>query len=225
MQFNNKENVWAGERKEFQKGHFENPNESVWWERFKKGDKNAFDYIYYTYRQQLYNYGCHLCSDEGLVRDCIHDLFITLISNKARLGQTDSIKFYLLKAFKRRLLKSLQKRGNAKKREGIFSDENFRVCISDESVSFNNVIPGEIKTVIQQAVNKLPASQREAVILFYYEGLSYREIKDLMNLGNVKSARTLIYRAVASLTKKLKPIYKVLTQPVILLLQLVLMHE
>lgn len=219
MQFIKRENIWAGEWRDFRDYDFEDLSDREWWEKFKKGDKNAFDYIYYTYRQQLYNYGCHLCGDEELVRDCIHDLFTTLIKSKTRLGKTDSIKFYLLKAFKRKLVKSLQKQYNTKQRESIFSNENFRIRIDEESVSLDSTISKEVKALIQHAINKLPASQREAVILFYYEGLSYREIKDLMNLRNIKSARTLIYRAIASLTKKLKPVSKGLIQPIVLLLQ------
>ncbi|MCK5371360.1 MAG: sigma-70 family RNA polymerase sigma factor, partial [Cyclobacteriaceae bacterium] len=45
--------------------------------------------------------------------------------------------------------------------------------------------------------------QKEAVIYFYYEGMSYQEIADIMGLQKVKSARKLIYRAIEALRKDL----------------------
>ncbi|MDN5213713.1 sigma-70 family RNA polymerase sigma factor [Fulvivirgaceae bacterium BMA12] len=224
MQFIKREDQWADGKKRLQNDQFETRCDGEWWEKFKKGHKSAFDYIYHTYSRQLFNYGCHLCNDRELVKDCVHDLFASLIKNRSRLGKTDSIKFYLLKAFKRRLLRLLKKQSNAKQREGIYGRENFRLSISDDSISLDNTIPKEVKEHIQKTVNRLPASQREAVILFYYEGLSYGEIADLMNLSRVKSARALIYRAVASLTKKIGPVQKVFVLAAMLLHQIWFWH-
>lgn len=53
-------------------------------------------------------------------------------------------------------------------------------------------------------MSKLTTRQKEAVLYFYYEGLSYQEIADIMGFQNVKSARKLIYRAIDALRKDLQ---------------------
>ena len=209
-QFFKKQEIWTDKKDECQNDYFAGGSDIELWEAFKKGNNKAFDRIYHTYIPQLYNYGCHLCNDRELVRDCIHDLFVTLISNKARLGNTDNIKFYLFKAYKRKLVKLLRKRNHTRRRESVFSDEHFRLSIENDFIQLNGTITQETREFIQEAINKLPSSQKEAVILFYYEGLGYREIASLMGQRNVKSARTLIYRAIDSLTKKIKSTHKIL---------------
>ena len=209
--FLKQEEIWTDKKGEFQKEYFAACNDHELWEAFKKGNRKAFDYIYQIYIPQLYNYGCHLCHDQELVRDCIHDLFVTLISTKARLGKTNSIKFYLFRAFKRKLIKLLRKRNHARQRETVFSDEYFRLNIENDFIPLNDAMTKDTRAFIRSAINKLPSSQKEAVILFYYEGLSYREIASLMGQSNIKSARTLIYRAIDSLTRKIKPAHKIFT--------------
>ena len=53
-------------------------------------------------------------------------------------------------------------------------------------------------------MSKLTLRQKEAVLYFYYEGMSYKEIADIMDLQKVKSARKLIYRSIDTLRKDLQ---------------------
>ena len=46
--------------------------------------------------------------------------------------------------------------------------------------------------------------QRQAILLLYEEGMGYKEISEVMELNEVKSARKIIYRALASLRILLK---------------------
>lgn len=73
--------------------------DAIVWEKFKSGKQAAFVYIYNTYFQMLMNIGCQLTKDKSLVKDCIQDLFIELISRRSNLGDVKSIKLYLIKSF------------------------------------------------------------------------------------------------------------------------------
>ena len=57
---------------------------------------------------------------------------------------------------------------------------------------------------IQTALNKLTCRQRQAILLLYEEGMTYKEISEAMDLNEVKSARKVIYRALATLKSVLK---------------------
>jgi RNA polymerase sigma-70 factor (ECF subfamily) len=67
-------------------------------------------------------------------------------------------------------------------------------------------ISEETKIHLAKSIEKLTSRQKEAVLHFYYEGMSYQEIADIMNIRKVKSVRKLIYRAIDSLRKDLKDI-------------------
>ena len=56
--------------------------------------------------------------------------------------------------------------------------------------------------MIMEAVNKLPARQKEIIYLKIYQRLSYEEISDVMNI-NYQVARNLMSQALRSLKKVL----------------------
>jgi DNA-directed RNA polymerase specialized sigma24 family protein len=50
----------------------------------------------------------------------------------------------------------------------------------------------------------MPGRKKEALYYFYYEGLSYEQIKEMMELSHIKSARNLVYEAISYLREALK---------------------
>jgi len=78
------------------------------WEEFKKGEEYALTYIYDHHIDFLFLYGKKITKDENLILDVIQDLFFELIRKKKNLGQTDNIRLYLLKSFRRKLIRQIQ---------------------------------------------------------------------------------------------------------------------
>ena len=177
---------------------FEKLSDYEIWEKFREGNKSAFIHIYKTYFNSLYQYGSQFTSDAGLVEDAIQDLFIYLKEKARRLSGTTSIKFYLFKTLKRRVLQ--YKEQQSRKQRAIHAlEEPFKVSFSTEQLLIHSQIEKERKERLPEALNQLTARQREAIYYFYYEDLSYTEIKELMNFSNLNAARNLVYRAIVTL--------------------------
>lgn len=174
------------------------------WRLFKNGREEALIYIYRTYVNVLYNYGCQFTKEQELVRDTVQEFFIDLIRNKHNLGDTTSIKFYLFKSFRRKLVRVLKKENKFVKEEISEERPGFNVSYNPEARYIKDQLDTEQKRLLQEKFNYLPEKQREALLLYYYEGLSYDEIASLFEMTRVKSARVLIYRAIDSLAKQLK---------------------
>ena len=68
------------------------------WQAIQLSDQIAFDQFYVLYVKLLYNYGCQLTVDVGLVEDCIQELFIQLWQKRATLIFKSSIKNSFLSA-------------------------------------------------------------------------------------------------------------------------------
>ncbi|MDB5247538.1 MAG: polymerase sigma factor, sigma-70 family [Segetibacter sp.] len=169
------------------------------WEAFKSGDELAFINIYKSYCNVLYNYGCQFTPDTELVRDCLQDFFIYLRKNKAGFGETNSIKMYLFKAFKRRVVDYLRKNSSEFRSIEEFAFSQFSVELSSETIYINRQIKAERIEKLNKALKALDSKEREAIYYFYYEGLSYEQIAEILNFSHVSSARRVMYRGLRHL--------------------------
>lgn len=177
------------------------------WASFKGGDEAAFNYIYRRHVADLYNYGMQVCQRDDLVRDCLQKMFVDLRKNQSRLGDVQRIKGYLFTVFHRELFKQIKKENKQSKSLISFGAEesNFLIETSHESKLIAQEFANETKAEISKALNKLSPRQRQAIVMLYQEELSYREIAEIMDFSEVKTARTLVYRAM----EKLKEIFEV----------------
>ncbi len=173
------------------------------WERFKTGDKAALTHIYKTYADVLFNYGCQFTACHELIKDAIQDLFIDLINHQESLGGTNSIKYYLFKCLRNRLVRTLTK--SSKFCEATIEQQaQFTISVTPELILINRQIDEQKRNLIRKKLNDLPPLQREALLLFYYEGLSYDQISNILGI-KVKSARALIYRSLHTMGKLIAP--------------------
>lgn len=183
-------------------GGFPEKDERLIWELFKKGDEQSLIYLYRHYADTLFNYGRQFSERREYVRDCIQELFYDLIDKRKRLGEVQSVKGYLFASLKRKILRGL------KKEEQLSLKGNgadcFEVGFSTGSIPLLQTFDKKDYTIIEKQLNTLPVLQKEVILLYFYEGLGYPEIAEIMGI-KVKSARALTYRALESLLQKLKP--------------------
>ena len=55
-----------------------NVSENILWMSFKNGDDRSFELIYRKYADALFRYGIQFTSNESLVKDAIHDVYVKL---------------------------------------------------------------------------------------------------------------------------------------------------
>ncbi|AWW32891.1 sigma-70 family RNA polymerase sigma factor [Echinicola strongylocentroti] len=169
------------------------------WSSFKNGDETAFNYIYRKHAAELYNYGMQVCQQNEWVLDCLQAMFVDVRRKRMRLGDVHSIKGYLFTVFHRELFKLIRK----KRKDEFVSLENstdqFLIEASHETKLIDQELVGERKKELEEALNQLTKRERQAILLLYQEELSYREIADLMAFKEVKTARSLVYKAMAKL--------------------------
>ncbi len=171
------------------------------WDAFRKGDEAAFITIYNEFCPSLFHFGCQLSQDREWVKDCLQDLFIYLRRHRAGLGNTNAIKPYLIKALRRRMLDELKKKNKEKEHRERFMFEQFPVELSSESKFIHQQMEKDLIERLNKVLATLEVKEREAVYLFYYQGLTYEQIAGLFEFSHVSSARRLIYRALSNLRK------------------------
>ncbi|MCK8493863.1 MULTISPECIES: RNA polymerase sigma factor [Spirosoma] len=173
--------------------------DTVLWDDFLNGNKAAYAYLYGKYAKTLYNYGYKIAQNREMTEDCLQDLFLTILETRERLGRTDSIKFYLMRALRRDIVRKLT-------REQRFDHEldtlDFKIEFYYEPTWLDAQISQEQSTLLLHELNSLPARQKEALFLKYFDNLSYEEIAGVMGIEQ-SSVYKIVYKAIASLQKRM----------------------
>lgn len=172
------------------------------WLEFKDGSESAFSYIYKKYFDNLLNYGLQFTKDQELVKDLIQDFFIDLREKRSKLGDTNSIKYYLFKSLRRKILRYLKKEKHLILSANVL--QSFQVVLSHESILINQQLNQEQGKRLEKAFAKLTPKQREVIFYIFYENLSYKEVASIMGLMNVKSARNILYKAIEAIKKQME---------------------
>ena len=168
------------------------------WNAFRAGSREAFDYIFREQSAKLFSYGSRFTKDQELVLDCIQDLFVGLWNSRHRLSETTTIKFYLLKALRHRLMRALQKE---KRLEAIAENAFYledRVNFSIEEVFVHQETELFRKASLRRAIEGLTRRQREAIYLKFFQGLTNEAIGSVMDL-ETSSVSTLVSQSVGAL--------------------------
>ena len=96
--------------------------------------------IYNQTVQELFRYGLLYTSDRELVKDCIHDVFVKIYTNRAKLTPTDNIIAYLMVTLKNTLFNALKKTSDSFSLDEADEKED---CRSEDDTRPN----GDVKAV------------------------------------------------------------------------------
>lgn len=170
------------------------------WNAASRGDREAFGEIFRRYYNLLYQYGNKICTDTATLEDCIQELFVEIWQKKTNTD-VQSVKAYLLQALKYKLYKNFRDNKtvyalNEKSNEPFeLSHENFLISANDDSEKIKKIV---------DAINQLPARQKEVIYLKIYKGLSYEEVSEIMQI-NYQVVRNLLCQALKTFRKIITP--------------------
>ncbi len=174
------------------------PNEEdiLLWKQYQQGDEEAFARIFRQMYPSLFQFGLKMTARTDVLEDSIQELFTELWQNKSRTD-VQSVKAYLLKSLKYKLLRALTKK-TPLHLDDVANDYVFE--LSHESLLISREENQEQTTKVLQAFGHLSHRQKEIIYLRFYQELNYEEIGDVMNI-NYQVSRNLLYQAIKALKK------------------------
>ncbi|SEJ48870.1 RNA polymerase sigma factor, sigma-70 family [Dyadobacter sp. SG02] len=172
------------------------------WDMLRAGSGEAFEQIFRHYYPSLLNYGLRFNKDNEEVKDCIQILFMNIWERKSFLGNSDSIRNYLLASLRRLILKRAKSNPMTVALED--DDSLFHVELSVEMKMIRDQTLKENVIFLQNAIQNLPARQKEALYLRFYNDQSFGEIALIMNIST-RAVYKLIYKALDALNEELAP--------------------
>ena len=171
------------------------------WTSFLSGKDQVYEYIYRQHFQNLYKYGLTLSSDEELVKDCIHDVFVHIYENRKNLGKTNNIRLYLISSLKNAIFMAFRKQNIYNKFKELYDND-----LVDNETAITTIIEQETeaehKLQLKTLWSALTVRQKEIIYYRYVEGLSLSEIAERENM-DYHSVANIIQRGI----KKIKLFY------------------
>ena len=168
--------------------------------RLRNGSVEAFDGIFHKYYKPLKAFAGRFVMSED-AEDIVQTLLLWLWENRTTLNIRTSLSSYLFWSVHNRCLTCIDS-GKAKKRTDAVYWEKMPDFVGIESESF------ELERLIgklNEALDSLPDSYREAIVLHRFHGLTYAEIAARSGVS-VKTVDYRMQRALKSLRIKLQDI-------------------
>ena len=155
------------------------------------GEQAAFIQLYERHRDAIFRFAYRLSGSVEAAEDITHDCFLSLIRQPANFQpERAALRTYLLSAARNLWLKQLR----TSARELLVDELEEDGFVSFDKVPLDRVLDDELAVKVRQAVSSLPPLQKEALVLFEYEGMALNEIAAMIgtDVGAVKSR---LYRA------------------------------
>ena len=170
-------------------------------ERAGSGDQAAFLSIYERHRNGIFRFAYRLLDSVELAEDVTHDCFLSLIRQPEKFDpQRAALRTYLYAAARNLVMKHFRSQG----RETAIDDLSEHPAAPRREEPLRRLLDEELVSKVKEAVADLPPLQREALVLFEYEGLPLTEIAEVVgtDVGAVKSR---LHRARGRLRNSLAP--------------------
>jgi RNA polymerase sigma-70 factor (ECF subfamily) len=166
-----------------------------------EGDQAAFLDLYDRYREPIFRFAYRLLGSVEIAEDVTHDCFLSLIRKPGNFRpERASLKTYLYAAARNLAMKHFRNQG----RETGLDEVNEEPKDSPKRGPLRRLLDEELATQVREAVFSLPPLQREALILFEYEGLSLNEVAEVAGT-DVGAIKARLYRAREGLRRILQP--------------------
>jgi RNA polymerase sigma-70 factor (ECF subfamily) len=178
-------------------------------ERCAMGSEAAFRVLVQRYRTRIMNLVCRFINDRDRAEEISQEVFLRVFRNRERYRKTGKFSTWIFTIAVNLTKNEIRSRV---RHRGTFSLDALDEESGGQGVSFPDLNPlpdedlnaAEIGRKVAEALGKIPARYREAVVLRDIEGLSYEEVGHILRIpgGTVRSR---INRARLMLKERLRP--------------------
>jgi RNA polymerase sigma factor (sigma-70 family) len=170
------------------------------WNEFRSGNADAFGALIRVHYPDLFHYGTRFTRDAELVKDCLQDLFLELWINRETISETSFVKYYLLKALRRKLTRKIGRSRYTGSWEELHFESILNGTHSVETSIIREEALAELAKKMRHALTGLSKRQQEVIYLRYYLDADIDEVAEIMSV-NRQSVYNLLHDALKKLKK------------------------
>jgi RNA polymerase sigma-70 factor (ECF subfamily) len=140
------------------------------------GDRDAFGILVRRYRDQMVAYVRYMGYGEAEAHDIVQDGFVRAFRHLRRCGDPDRFDGWLF-----RIVSNLCRSAGARrsKRAVESLDHHGRSLVDDGPGPEERAVAADVRARVRRALGRVPADQREALVLMYLQGYAVRDIARL----------------------------------------------
>lgn len=173
--------------------------EIEWMARIRDGDMEAFRHLVETHQARVIGTISKMLGSDAEAEDLAQQVFIRVWKSAPRYRPTAKFTTWLFRITRNLVFNELRR-----KRHFVDQAEEMPEPAERRDQEPDQVLmEGELQSAIQAAINRLPESQRLAIILRRYEEMPYEEIATVMGT-TVPAVKSILFRARAELRERLE---------------------
>ncbi len=180
----------------------------------RKGDGQAFALLVRRHGPMLMGYLTRMCRDGRQAEDCFQETFLRVHTAAASFNGQGSFKAWLY-TIATNVVMDLRRKQLRRPTLVSATVEDENDCSDLAVLEPADTHPGpaeavanrELRDCVLAALEQLPHGQRAALVMSYYQGLSYRQIGEIMQCS-VGTVKTQVFRAVKRLATLLPDVDK-----------------
>ena len=172
--------------------------EIEWMARIREGDMEALRLLVETHQARVIGTISKMLGSDAEAEDLAQQVFIRVWRSAPRYRPTAKFTTWLFRITRNLVFNELRRKRH-------FADQAEEIPEPTErgDKEPDRVLMGEeLQLAIQDAINRLPDSQRMAIILRRYEEMAYEEIAKVMGT-TVPAVKSILFRARAELRERL----------------------
>ena len=172
--------------------------ELVWIRNIRNGDHRAFEVLFKEYYFHLARFAWRYVKSKAIAEEIVQEIFSDIWENREQWEITGSVRSYLYKTVKNRSLDYLKHQRVRQKYDSRWMDQKENPTIEFE----DEMRRRQIREAVRKAIEDLPPRSRMTYKLHRYDGLTYEEIAEVMEVS-VKTVESQMTRTLKKLRERL----------------------
>lgn len=178
--------------------------------RFQKGEVGAFQQLFQKYSSSVVNFASHFLGNRARAEEIAQEVFLQVYRWQTKYEAKAKFSTWLFKIAHNHCLNEVRKGEYRVSIESIGPQEDADGDERERQLPDTNPSKGEDILAAKQAAKRIekilqrvPETQRTALMLSRLEGMSYQEVAEVLGVTE-KAVKSLVFRATQSLKDGLK---------------------
>jgi RNA polymerase sigma-70 factor (family 1) len=156
----------------------------------KKGDKKAFENIYWMFRKPVYGMAFRYLKDHQLAEDAVQDVFFKLWVKRDTLNPDMPFEPFLFSILKNHVLNMIKIKKRRILRQFEYREMNTRINKETDA----DAILADTQRIFQEGLDQLPEGKQLVFKMKRFEGYTNKEIARELNIS-VHTVKSQFYKA------------------------------
>jgi RNA polymerase sigma-70 factor, ECF subfamily len=167
---------------------------------YRDGDADAFDALFDRHYGVVYRFARTMLGNDAAAEEVLQETFLAVARAADRYDPRGQFRTWLLRIVRNRCLNRIE---SERTRRAMTQATGLEAATSDGPAPPERMESDERLARVRAALATLPDRQREALALYAFEQMKYRDVAAAMTMP-VNSVKTLIHRARAALAATLE---------------------